>query len=58
MKNLIIFDLDGTLAESKSSLHAEMAAMFSALLSVVKSANLPHDEHLNNLSLLPNQRNF
>ena len=26
MKKLIVFDLDGTLAESKSSLDAEMAA--------------------------------
>ena len=27
MKKLIVFDLDGTLAESKSSLDAEMAAL-------------------------------
>ena len=35
MKKLIVFDLDGTLAESKSSLDAEMSATaamtFSAL---------------------------
>jgi hydroxymethylpyrimidine pyrophosphatase-like HAD family hydrolase len=31
MKRLIVFDLDGTLAESKSSLDAEMAALLSAL---------------------------
>ncbi len=69
MKKLIVFDLDGTLAESKSSIDAEMAALLSALLNIVKVAvisggdwpqfekqvlsNLPHDEHLKNLSLLP-----
>ena len=69
MKKLIVFDLDGTLAESKSSLDAEMATLLSALLGIVKVAvisggdwpqfekqllsNLPHDEHLKNLSLLP-----
>ena len=69
MKSLVVFDLDGTLAESKSSLDAEMATLLSALLGVVKVAvisggdwpqfekqvlsKLPHDEHLENLSLLP-----
>src|SRR5271166_2417863 len=69
MKRLIVFDLDGTLAESKSSLDAEMAKLLTALLAMVKVAvisggdwpqfekqvlaNLPHDEHLENLSLLP-----
>src|ERR1035437_8899848 len=69
MKRLIVFDLDGTLAESKASLDAEMATRLSALLGIVKVAvisggdwpqfqkqvlsNLPHDEHLKNLSLLP-----
>jgi phosphomannomutase len=69
VKKLIVFDLDGTLAESKSSLDAEMATLLSALLGIVKVAvvsggdwpqfekqviaNLPHDEHLKNLSLLP-----
>lgn len=69
MKKLIVFDLDGTLAESKSSLDAEMAKLFSALLGIVKVAvisggdwpqfekqvlaNLPHDKRLKNLSLLP-----
>ena len=69
MKKLIVFDLDGTLAESKSPFDAEMATLFSALLSIVKVAvisggdwpqfekqvlaNLPHDDHLKNLSLLP-----
>jgi len=31
MKKLVVFDLDGTLAESKSSLDAEMAALLGAL---------------------------
>lgn len=69
MKKLIVFDLDGTLAESKSSLDDEMAALLSALLNSVKVAvisegdwpqfekqvlsNLPHDDHLKKLSLLP-----
>ena len=69
MKKLIVFDLDGTLAESKSSLDAEMATLLTALLGIVKVAvisggdwpqfekqvlaNLPHDEHLKKLSLLP-----
>ena len=69
MKKLIVFDLDGTLAESKSSLDAEMAALLHDLLGIVKVAvisggdwpqfekqvlsNLPHDERLVNLSLLP-----
>ena len=69
MKKLIVFDLDGTLAKSKSSLDAEMSTLLSALLGVVKVAVisggnwpqfqkqvlslLPQDQHLNNLSLLP-----
>ncbi len=69
MKKLIVFDLDGTLAESKSSLDIEMAALLHDLLGIVKVAiisggdwpqfqkqllsNLPHDECLANLSLLP-----
>ena len=69
MKKLIVFDLDGTLAESKASFDAEMAALFNSLLNIVKVAvisggdwpqfekqvlsNLPHDDHLKNLSLLP-----
>ena len=69
MKKLIVFDLDGTPAESKASLDAEMAKLLTALLGIVKVAvisggdwpqfekqvlaNLPHDEHLKNLSLLP-----
>jgi len=69
VKKLIVFDLDGTLAESKSSLDAEMSALLHDLLGVVKVAiisggdwpqfekqllsYLPHDERLVNLSLLP-----
>lgn len=69
MKKLIVFDLDGTLAESKSSLDAEMSALLHDLLGIVKVAvisggdwpqfekqllsNLSHDENLKNLSLLP-----
>jgi phosphomannomutase len=68
MKKLIVFDLDGTLAESKSSLDTEMSALLHDLLGIVKVAvisggdwpqfekqllsNLPHDECLVNLSLL------
>jgi HAD superfamily hydrolase (TIGR01484 family) len=69
MKKLIVFDLDGTLAESKSSVDAEMSRLLRDLLGVVKVAiisggdwpqfekqvlaHLPHDESLVNLSLLP-----
>jgi HAD superfamily hydrolase (TIGR01484 family) len=69
MKKLIVFDLDGTLAESKSSLDTEMASLLHDLLGIVKVAiisgggwtqfekqilsNLPNDESLKNLSLLP-----
>jgi hypothetical protein len=69
MKGLIIFDLDGTLAESKLPLDAEMATLLARLLEVVKVAvisggawaqfekqvlsYLPRDERLKDLSLLP-----
>jgi HAD superfamily hydrolase (TIGR01484 family) len=69
MKKLIVFDLDGTLARSKSSLDDEMSALLGDLLSIVKVAvisggawpqfeeqllsHLPHDERLLNLSILP-----
>ena len=69
MKKLIVFDLDGTLAESKSSLDGEMSALLGSLLAIVKVAiisgggwaqfqkqvlaNLPPGGHLANLSLLP-----
>jgi phosphomannomutase len=68
-RRLIVFDLDGTLAKSKSSLDSEMATLLHALLGVVKAAiisggawpqfeaqvlsNLPPDDRLTNLSLLP-----
>ena len=38
MKSLVVFDLDGTLALSKSSLDAEMAALLVRLLAIVKVA--------------------
>jgi hypothetical protein len=69
MKRLVVFDLDGTLAESKSSIDPEMASLLTALLGVVKVAvisggdvsqfrqqlvaNLPQDKRLHDLSLLP-----
>jgi phosphomannomutase len=36
MKRLIVFDLDGTLAESKASIDAEMATLLDSLLQIVK----------------------
>ena len=69
MKRLVIFDLDGTLAQSKAALDAEMAALLTRLLEVVRVAvisggawtqfetqvlaHLPRDERLDKLSLLP-----
>ena len=69
MKSLVIFDLDGTLAESKSDLDGEMATLLARLLGTVDVAIisggawtqfekqvlafLPHDERLKRLSLLP-----
>ena len=38
MKNLIVFDLDGTLAESKSSIDPEMSRLLDDLLGIVKVA--------------------
>jgi phosphomannomutase len=38
MKKLVIFDLDGTLAESKSPLDAEMATLLVRILDVVQVA--------------------
>ena len=38
MKKLIVFDLDGTLAESKSALDSEMVTLLSALLGTVQVA--------------------
>jgi phosphomannomutase len=69
MKKLVVFDLDGTLAESKSAIDAEMAQLLERLLGLVKVAvisggaweqfesqvlaHLPQDERLEHLSLLP-----
>jgi hypothetical protein len=69
MKKLIVFDLDGTLAPSKSSLAPLTAALLGDLLGVVKVAvisggawpqfekqllsDLPKNSLLANLSLLP-----
>lgn len=69
MKRLIVFDLDGTLAESKAPLDSEMAALLVNLLSVVQVAvisggdwpqfekqllsNLPQSPLLAGLSILP-----
>ncbi|MGH7659803.1 MAG: HAD-IIB family hydrolase [Vulcanimicrobiaceae bacterium] len=69
MKKLIVFDLDGTLAESKSALDTEMAKLLRDLLGVAKVAiisggdmpqfekqvvgYLPKSDSLDNLLLLP-----
>lgn len=69
MKKLIVFDLDGTLAESKSAVDAEMSVLLAGLLEVAKVAvisggdwpqfekqlvsNLPQGQRMENLLLLP-----
>lgn len=69
MKKLIVFDLDGTLAESKAAIDGDMAVRLAALLTVAKVsiisggdwpqfqkqvlAHLPKDTKLKNLSILP-----
>jgi HAD superfamily hydrolase (TIGR01484 family) len=69
MKALIAFDLDGTLAPSKSAIDVEMSALLVKLMGVVKVAiisggalhqfkeqvlaHLPQDGRLDNLSILP-----
>jgi phosphomannomutase len=69
VKKLIVFDLDGTLAESKSAIDPEMAGLLGDLLGVAKVSvisggdwtqfekqvlgHLTHDDRLKNLSLLP-----
>jgi phosphomannomutase len=69
MKKLIVFDLDGTLAPSKSSLASQTAALLCDLLDIIKVAvisggaweqfekqlltDLPKNSCLANLSLLP-----
>ena len=69
VKKLIVFDLDGTLAASKSPLDAGMSSLLHDLLGVVRVAiisggawlqfekqvlaNLPQDDRLAKLSILP-----
>jgi phosphomannomutase len=69
MKKLIVFDLDGTLAPSKSAVDDEMAHLLRSLLALVKVAiisggdfpqfqqqvlaHLPADSNFANLSILP-----
>lgn len=69
MKKLIVFDLDGTLAQSKSSIDEEMAGLLDKLLSIMKVAvisggdwsqfkkqvidPLPKNTNFKNLSILP-----
>src|ERR1039458_6393921 len=69
MKKLVVFDLDGTLAESKSSLGAETSALLHDLLGILRVAvisggdwpqfekqlisRLPVDDRLGKLVLLP-----
>jgi HAD superfamily hydrolase (TIGR01484 family) len=69
MKRLIVFDLDGTLAESKSAVDPEMGKLLVDLLGVAKVAiisggdwpqfekqllgNLPKTDRLHDLILLP-----
>jgi hypothetical protein len=69
VKKLIVFDLDGTLAESKSAIDAEMSGLLGSLLAVARVAvisgggfpqfqtqlvaNLPATGDLSRLSLLP-----
>src|ERR1700678_87459 len=69
MQRLIVFDLDGTLAPSKSSIDTEMVNLLNSLLAIVKVAvisggawpqfeqqvlaRLRPDVCLKNLSLLP-----
>jgi phosphomannomutase len=69
MKHLIVFDLDGTLAQSKAALDDEMAGLFGRLLGVIRVAiisggdfpqfqkqvidRLPSSSDVGNLSILP-----
>ncbi len=69
MKSLMVFDLDGTLAKSKSPLETNMANLLGELMGVMKVAiisggdwrqfekqllaNMPRSERLKQLSLLP-----
>ncbi|MGF7077788.1 HAD-IIB family hydrolase [Mucilaginibacter sp. UYCu711] len=69
MKKLIVFDLDGTLAESKAAIDGEMVKILNALIDVVKVAiisggdwpqfekqvlsHLTNKQSFKNLSILP-----
>lgn len=69
MKKLVVFDLDGTLAESKSAIDQEMSGLLYSLLLVARVAiisggawpqfekqvlaHLPADQRLQRLSILP-----
>jgi phosphomannomutase len=69
MKKLVVFDLDGTLAQSKASIDSEMAELLGKLLDTVKASiisggdwpqfekqvlsHLGNDANLKNLSILP-----
>jgi len=69
MKKLIVFDLDGTLAESKAAIDKEMATLFHNLMKVARVAiisggawpqfekqviaHLPAESDLSKLSILP-----
>ncbi|MBC8987015.1 hypothetical protein H9X96_14675 [Pedobacter sp. N36a] len=69
MKKLIIFDLDGTLAESKAAIDPEMSVLLNDLLQVAQAAiisggnwpqfekqvlaHLPAKTNLAHLSILP-----
>src|SRR6202050_5137628 len=69
MKKLIVFDLDGTLAESKAPIDADMSRLLHDLLGIIKVAvisggdwpqfqqqvvsHLSQDKSLENLSILP-----
>jgi len=69
MKNLIVFDLDGTLAESKTAIDGKMAELLFSLLSIKKVAiisggdwsqfqkqvigQLPENTNFQNLYILP-----
>ncbi|TWF42530.1 hypothetical protein FHW36_102290 [Chitinophaga polysaccharea] len=69
MKKLVVFDLDGTLAESKGAIDPEMSTLLYSLLQVARVAiisggawpqfqkqvlaHLPDDERLQRLSILP-----
>jgi phosphomannomutase len=69
VKQLIVFDLDGTLAESKSAIDPEMTQLLTTLIGVVRVAiisggdfpqfetqvlaHLPQDDRMKRLAILP-----